>query len=71
MLCLNCSKLLNKVTTKTCIKCQGSVYNSLSVLCDACSNTDNVCSVCLKKIKNKNLHNISKSGCIPCGRKTR
>lgn len=71
MFCNNCIKLLNKVTTKTCIKCNASVYNSLSVLCDNCSNIDNVCSACLKKLKNKKLDDLSKSGCIPCGRKTR
>ena len=34
---------------KICIKCHGEVFNNLSVLCEACSNSEKICAICLKK----------------------
>jgi len=32
------------------MRCQGAVFNNLSVLCEFCSNTEKLCAVCLKKV---------------------
>lgn len=67
MMCITCSKLSYKVTNKKCIKCQGNVLNTLSVLCDLCSNRDKKCSACLKKIDNSATTKYFK-GCGICGK---
>ena len=51
MLCVNCAKLVLLNLNKKCIKCQGSVFNNLSILCESCSAKEKQCSVCLKKIQ--------------------
>lgn len=71
MLCINCSKLAFLHTKKKCIRCQGEVLNNISVLCEFCSKSDNVCSVCLKKTNNSFADKLSKSGCGPCRAKQR
>lgn len=69
MLCLNCSKLAYLHTKRVCIRCQGEVLNNISVLCEFCSKTDNVCAVCIKKIPTAtDKKNI---GCGPCSAKQR
>jgi hypothetical protein len=50
MLCPSCSRLAILQASKTCIRCQLTINNNLSVLCDFCSSTEKQCSVCLKKI---------------------
>jgi len=50
MLCPNCTKLAFLQTNKKCMRCQGAVFNNLSVLCEFCSNTEKLCAVCLKKV---------------------
>jgi hypothetical protein len=66
MLCVNCSKLLYNYSNNKCYQCKEIVGNDLSILCDKCSDKDNVCSCCLKKMRN-----YLKSGCSACGPKTR
>lgn len=67
MLCPSCTKLASLKVNKTCMQCQGAVFNSISVLCDFCSNTDKKCAVCLKHIISEAQLN-AKRGCN-CGRK--
>lgn len=69
MFCSNCSKLSYMHTKKNCIKCQAVVFNNISTICERCSSSDLVCSVCLKKISNNNFvanKNIG-FGCKSCG----
>lgn len=73
MLCSICSKLLRLATNKKCVKCQGSVYNNISIICDICSQNEKACSACLKKvynnpIENPNYHSKT-TGCKSCGQK--
>lgn len=68
MMCPTCSKLAYQVTNKKCIKCQGAVFNTLSVLCDLCSNTNKNCSVCLKKVDNSAVKKHYYAGCKACGK---
>jgi hypothetical protein len=68
MFCTNCSKLALLVTTRFCIKCHASVFNNISVLCENCSNTGKVCSVCLKKV-NTQTNQQRYRGCGRCGKK--
>lgn len=67
MMCFNCSKLSFLNTKKTCIRCQGEVFNNLSVLCEHCSSSERQCSICLKKIISQTDRNKQR-GCN-CGRK--
>ncbi len=69
MLCGNCSKLAFLNTNKNCIRCNGDVYNNISVLCETCSNTEKVCSVCIKKTQNISHIKFVKAGCHSCGSK--
>lgn len=71
MLCSNCSKLSILHTKRTCIKCQGEVFNNISVLCDFCSLTDKMCAICLKKMQNSLADKLKNAGCGPCRSKTR
>ena len=66
MLCNNCKNLAFLVTKRICIKCGIDVLNNISVLCELCSNTDRICSVCLKKIHEMIKHNYQ--GCNHCGK---
>jgi len=70
MLCPNCSKLSMTYTTKICVRCQGSINNNLSCICDNCSTSESVCSICLKKITpagyNPSLKNMFRGGCNSC-----
>jgi len=65
MMCPNCAKLAYLQTKKACVRCQGEIVVSKSVLCELCSNTDWVCSVCLKKIVNP----AARPGGCGCGKK--
>lgn len=71
MFCSNCAKLAILHTKKICIKCQGEIFNNLSVLCETCSARDKVCAICVKKTQNLLAAKLATSGCVPCGRKTR
>lgn len=71
MFCPNCSKLVLLHTKKPCIRCQGNVMNNLSVICEFCSNTDKVCSVCLKKMQNSQADRLKTAGCGSCRAKQR
>jgi len=64
MMCPSCSKLAFLYTKKSCIRCQGDVIANIAALCEQCSITDKLCSVCLKKI----IPASSKRGC-GCGGK--
>jgi hypothetical protein len=68
MLCSNCSKLAMLVTKRICIRCKSLVSNNISILCELCSKTEKVCSVCLKKI-NVELKQQRYRGCGRCGGK--
>lgn len=67
MLCPNCTKLAFLQTNKKCMRCQGGVFTNLSVLCEFCSNTEKLCSVCLKKVISQAERNKGR-GC-GCGGK--
>lgn len=71
MFCPNCSKLAILHTKKTCIRCQGEVFNNLSVLCETCSGTEKICSICLKKTQNSLAAKLATAGCGPCRAKQR
>lgn len=49
MMCINCSKLAFLFTNKQCLSCQGEVIVTIAVICEFCSLTNKICSVCLKK----------------------
>lgn len=49
---------------KKCLKCQGDVIISISVICDFCSMTSKKCSACLKQMSNN--QSARKKGCN-CG----
>lgn len=68
MFCSNCSKLTMLMTHKNCMRCQGQVYNNLSVLCDQCSSNEQMCSICLKKMQNSTVSKYKNSGCGACRR---
>jgi transposase len=68
MFCSACLKLAKFVTRKKCIKCQAEVLNNISVLCEQCSNSQKICSVCLKKIVDQ-LKQLRHRGCGRCGHK--
>lgn len=64
MLCVNCSKLSYIYANKKCIRCNSNVNINIAVLCDACSNSDRLCAICLKKT---NLNKSQSKGC-GCGK---
>lgn len=69
MLCTTCSQLIIKNTNKKCGKCNGPVYQNISVLCDNCSISNKTCASCLKKMYtyiNKNV-----PACPSCGKKSK
>jgi hypothetical protein len=67
MICPNCLRLALLTANRKCMRCQGDVFNNLSVICDGCSDKDRQCSVCLKKIVPPANRNKSQ-GC-GCGSK--
>lgn len=70
MFCDSCSKLSILNTSKKCMKCQGAVNNNISVICNACSEKNQSCSACFKKILPKFGHPTYKHGkpCNSCGK---
>ena len=66
MFCPNCLKLAYLHTKKPCLKCQGEVLNTISVLCEFCSNTEKICAVCLKKVNNSATNKFAYGGCGHC-----
>ncbi len=70
MLCPNCSKLAILHSTRQCVRCQGTVLNNISVLCESCSTNHKQCSVCLKKVisEAERAARAAKQGC-KCGGK--
>ncbi len=70
MFCQQCSKLAILNDNRVCVRCQGLILNNLSCICDKCSDTQNICSVCLKKIHlglEQNKFQLRR-GCGSCGR---
>lgn len=67
MFCSNCSRLAILFVHRICIRCGLEVLNNLSVLCERCSSSEKVCSICLKKINNSVNHQRNR-GCSGCGR---
>lgn len=52
------------------MKCQGSVQQNISILCEVCSSTSKSCSACLRKIYKglgNPIYNSRNSGCKSCG----
>lgn len=70
MFCSQCSKLAILNTNRVCVRCQGSILNNLSCICDNCSKQQNICAICLKKISSAMgpNGNILRRGCR-CGGK--
>ena len=68
MFCDTCKKLAYLYTKKTCMKCQGAVNISISIMCDSCSATAQSCSACLKKIHSQSINKIASPGCRSCGK---
>ena len=66
MMCQNCSKLSILHTNKACMRCQGSVINNISVICEICSASSKQCTVCLKKVQSVNK---ARGGGCNCGKK--
>ena len=67
MLCASCSNLAFLQCNKKCNKCQGQVYNNVSVICEPCSSSEGICSVCLKKNKNSKTIPYKGLSCKTCG----
>lgn len=68
MLCENCKKLaVLPQNIRKCIRCQSTIPNNLSCICDACSDQNGLCSICLKKVHLTPKPKKS-SGC-GCGKK--
>lgn len=68
MFCPNCSKLSFQHTNKPCLRCQGSVLNTISAICEFCSNTERQCAACLKKVLNPATKKTRVGGCGSCRR---
>lgn len=71
MLCTSCSKLSMMHVSRKCIKCQGQILNNISCICENCSNSEKLCSVCLKKIyleKHIGYNKVFNGGCRSCGK---
>jgi len=67
MICKNCAKLNINNSIKKCVKCKIEIYLNLQIICSACATEDNVCSICLKKMSNKQLEIPKLTGCN-CGK---
>lgn len=68
MLCNNCSKLAFNKASRKCVKCNSLINNNIYALCDNCSSTDKMCSVCLKRLNNPVTTKYFKGGCRSCGK---
>ena len=70
MFCDQCAKLAYLESKRICVRCQGSILNNISCICDGCSKDQNICSVCLKKLNtNQKPKTITfGGGCKSCGR---
>ena len=70
MLCAACARLAQSHGQKTCLRCQATIYSTLTVLCEPCSSTNRMCAVCLKKMPDLKTVAIGnrKIGCNSCGR---
>jgi hypothetical protein len=72
MKCHNCIRLAAVAAIKKCIKCNLPVTTNISVICEQCSTSTKMCSVCLKKtafdaITNQNYPFFPKCG--SCGKR--
>jgi len=54
MLCASCSRLAIMTANRKCMRCQGDIFNNISVICDSCSDKSKQCSICMKNIAPKN-----------------
>lgn len=72
MLCDHCSKLaILHTSDKKCMKCQGKIYCNIAIICDFCSEKDQSCSICLKKVFKTFERQLFKNkgrGCGGCGK---
>jgi len=66
MLCNSCEKLALLPSIKQCMRCKGNISKNLQIICDNCSDSEKLCSVCLKK---KAPAIETKKGCQSCGKK--
>lgn len=69
MLCNTCNKLSILNSKKTCLRCKGTIYSNIAVICDNCSKNENLCAICLKKLYNTITRQRPKSACSSCGNK--
>lgn len=67
MFCIGCNKLSYQYTNKICMRCQATVTNTISMICDSCSASAKQCSACLKKVQNDVKTNYY-GGCGSCKR---
>lgn len=68
MFCVGCTKLSYQYTKKICMRCQATVNNTISMICDTCSATAKQCAACLKKVKNDANVKHYYGGCGSCKR---
>lgn len=68
MLCNACSKLALLTASRTCLRCKGTIFNNISVICDNCSALEKLCSICLKKLYSSNSKQKPRSNCSSCGK---
>lgn len=72
MFCPNCNKLYTKYCNKNCMKCKGTINQSIAILCDTCSLTTQSCAACLRRITKTGelpLYKSRRGGCKACGSK--
>ena len=67
MLCSNCAKLAMLATKRRCHKCGLWILNNLYVICEECSEKEQVCAICLKKISGSVTNQFKNRGCGRCG----
>lgn len=67
MICSSCSKLSSIATKKQCKKCKTDIYSNIAVICNSCSDKNNICAYCLKKLLSDSK--LRPKGCFSCGNK--
>jgi len=67
MLCNTCTNLASLNAKRVCLRCKGTIYSNLAVICDNCSKNEKMCAVCLKKMYESVGKIRPKSNCSTCG----
>lgn len=68
MLCNHCEKLALLPNKRTCLRCKGDILTNLAVICDHCSKSENLCSICLKRLVDFKIKHRARSNCSGCGK---